>query len=181
MGKSDNLDNGAFSLEKQKFLSETHGVLSFDQVMARISEFIDSKPNAEYLLAIGSDSDIRNQDTSGSKYLHVVTALLIYRIGFGGKYFRNYENLTNIYSLKQKIYAETMKSINFALGLKPVLKKALNGNSEKLNFEIHVDIGEGGKTRDMISEITGMIKGIGFCVKTKPNAYAATKVADRHT
>jgi predicted RNase H-related nuclease YkuK (DUF458 family) len=168
-------------VSNQKFLSDTHGVLNLDQVMGTIAEFIDLSPNADYLLAVGSDSDIKNKDHDGSKYLHVVTALLIYRFGYGGKYFRNYENLENIHSLREKIYAETMKSLNFAMFLKPVFKKALNGNSEKLNFEIHVDIGEKGKTKDMLAEITGMIKGVGFEVKTKPNAYAATKVADRHT
>ena len=168
-------------ISELKFLSETHGALNFNQVLSIISDFINLSPNDDYLLAIGSDSDLKNSNGNGLKYLHVVTALLIYRLGYGGKYFRNYENLKNITSLRQKIYAETMKSLDFAINLKPILKKALNGTSEKLNIEIHVDVGEKGKTKEMLNEITGMIKRIGFTVKTKPNAYAATKVADRHT
>ena len=180
MDDTDSLQN-IQDLNREKFLSETHGTLTFNEVMSLIADFINTNPKANYLLAIGSDSDLKNQEGDGSKYLHVVTALLIYRMGYGGKYFRSYENLKNIYSLKEKIYAETMKSLNFALGLKPVLKRTLNGNSEKLVFEIHVDIGEVGKTKEMLQEITGLVKGVGFSVKTKPNAYAATKVADRHT
>ncbi len=174
-------NNKEDKLTEQKFLSETHGVLNLSQVLNVIENFINSSPNDNYLLAIGSDSDLKNTTGNNSKYLHIVTALLIYRSGYGGKYFRNYENLKNISSLREKIYAETMKSLNFAMSLKPILKKTLNGSSEKLNMEIHVDIGEKGKTKDMLGEITGMIKGIGFSVKTKPNAHAATKVADRHT
>jgi len=32
----------------------------------------------------------------------------------------------------------------------------------------------------MISEVTGMVRGSGFEVKIKPDAYGASKVADRH-
>lgn len=48
-------------------------------------------------------------------------------------------------------------------------------------MEIHVDVGENGPTRQMIAEIVGMVVAHGFTVRTKPDAYAASKVADRHT
>ncbi len=49
------------------------------------------------------------------------------------------------------------------------------------DFEVHVDIGSKGATRDMLQEIIGMVRGYGFQVKTKPESYGATKVADRYT
>ncbi len=49
------------------------------------------------------------------------------------------------------------------------------------NLEIHVDVGEHGDTRDMIKEVVGMVTGNGFVAKTKPQAYAASYVADKHT
>ncbi|MBI2327054.1 ribonuclease H-like YkuK family protein [Candidatus Curtissbacteria bacterium] len=49
-----------------------------------------------------------------------------------------------------------------------------------LNLEIHVDIGPNGPTREMISEIVGMIRANGFKVATKPASWGASHVADRH-
>lgn len=179
--QNQNKKNSELVIENKVFFSETSGKISLKDVLGTINQFINSNPKANYSIAIGSDSDLKNINGSKSKYLHLVTALLIYRHGYGGRYFRNIENIKNINSLRQKIYAETMKSLNFAIELKPILKKYFNGNYSKLDFEIHVDIGENGKTKEMISEIVGMIKGNGFNVKTKPNAYVASKVADRHT
>ena len=62
-----------------------------------------------------------------------------------------------------------------------LFRKSLNGNSPKYNLEIHVDVGEHGDTREMIKEIVGMVTGNGFVAKTKPDAYAASYVADKHT
>ena len=53
--------------------------------------------------------------------------------------------------------------------------------TEELPLEIHVDVGTKGDTREMINEIVGMIRGSGYSVKTKPEAYGASNVADRHT
>ncbi|KKR03433.1 MAG: hypothetical protein UT31_C0021G0001, partial [Parcubacteria group bacterium GW2011_GWF2_39_13b] len=51
----------------------------------------------------------------------------------------------------------------------------------KYELEIHVDIGQTGPTRDMIKEIVGMVNGFGFSARTKPESYAASKVADKYT
>jgi len=63
----------------------------------------------------------------------------------------------------------------------PLIKRALNGTSSTYNLEIHVDVGDHGQTRDMIKEVVGMVTGNGFVAKTKPQAYGATYVADKHT
>jgi predicted RNase H-related nuclease YkuK (DUF458 family) len=49
------------------------------------------------------------------------------------------------------------------------------------DFEVHVDIGSQGETKNMLQEIIGMVRGSGFQVKTKPESYGASKVADRYT
>ena len=43
------------------------------------------------------------------------------------------------------------------------------------DFEIHLDIGSNGPTKNMIQEIVGMITGNGFIARIKPESYAATK------
>ena len=51
----------------------------------------------------------------------------------------------------------------------------------QFNLEIHVDIGENGRTKEMIDEVVGMIIGSGLAVRIKPQAYAASSVADKYT
>jgi predicted RNase H-related nuclease YkuK (DUF458 family) len=46
---------------------------------------------------------------------------------------------------------------------------------------IHADIGENGKTKDMIKEVVGLIRSNGFEAKIKPESFAASVVADRFT
>ena len=74
-----------------------------------------------------------------------------------------------------------MSSLEFASEFVPLLKKNLNGKMPDYNLEIHIDVGEHGDTRDMIKEVVGMVTGNGYVAKTKPEAYGASYVADKHT
>jgi hypothetical protein len=160
--------------------SLTHGAIGVGRTLQLIKEFLEEEPNDEYSLVIGTDSH-EKENNGDSKTISLVTAVLVHRKGFGGKYFWRRKNLANIHSLREKIYAETMESLNFALFFVPLLRKTLNGNSPFYNLEIHIDVGEHGDTRDMIKEVVGMVTGNGFVAKTKPNAYGASYVADKHT
>jgi predicted RNase H-related nuclease YkuK (DUF458 family) len=171
-------------LQNEIFHSLTHGDLLIDQVIVNIKKFLEEDDKAEYSLVIGTDShEITNavRPKNGTKSINLVTAVLVHRKGFGGKYFWRRTNVGNIHSLREKIYAETMTSLNFATEFVPLFKKELNGKSPNYNLEIHVDVGEHGDTREMIKEVVGMVTGNGFVAKTKPNAYAASYVADKHT
>ena len=44
---------------------------------------------------------------------------------------------------------------------------------------IHADVGQNGATKDMVKEVTGLIRGNGFLPKIKPEAFVASTVADR--
>ena len=74
-------------------------------------------------------------------------------------------------------------SCKLALSLKDDLEKKLKElNSPKYEFlYIHADVGENGKTKDMIKEVVGLIKSNGFEAKIKPESYAASVVADKYT
>ncbi|OGH07373.1 MAG: hypothetical protein A2171_02630 [Candidatus Levybacteria bacterium RBG_13_35_9] len=169
-------------LTDEVFQSHTHGILTISEVINKIKYFLEENPDAEYSLVIGTDSHEKRQEKE--KYtstINLVTAILIHRKGFGGKYFWRRQEQKNIHSLREKIYAETMISLTFASIFVPLFKKALNGSAPNYNLEIHVDIGEHGETRNMIKEIVGLVSGNGFVAKTKPYAYAASYVADKHT
>jgi uncharacterized protein len=186
------------------FQSFTHGPVELDNIISIIKTFLEDEPDAQYSLVIGTDSHEKNDredflngnghskalnghgEKNGfrkgiSKKINLVTAVLIHRKGFGGKYFWVRRETPNIHSLREKIYAETLASLNFATTFVPLLKKSLNGKSPNYNLEIHVDVGEHGDTRDMIKEVVGMVTGNGFVAKTKPEAYGASYVADKHT
>ena len=83
-----------------------------------------------------------------------------------------------MYVLRQRMYEEATMSLEMAETVLALLHK---DGITKYDVEIHVDIGAFGDTREMITEIVGMIRGSGYAVKIKPESYAASKVADRYT
>jgi len=166
------------------FQSQTHGELELEQVIDKIQEFLEADSKAEYGLVIGTDSHEKtdsSKPTNGTKDINLVTAIVIHRKGFGGQYFWRRQTVKNIHNLREKIYTETLASLNFATVFVPLFRKHLNGKEPNYNLEIHVDVGEHGDTREMIKEVVGMVTGNGFVAKTKPYAYAASYVADKHT
>jgi len=167
--------------DSEIFQSVTHGTLKANDVISLIKDFLEDEPSSSYSLVIGTDSHEKNYSGKENHYINLVTAILVHRRGFGGKYFWKRKELANIHTLREKIYAETFESLDFALNFVPQLKKKLNGQSPSYNLEIHIDVGEHGDTRDMIKEVVGIVTGNGFVAKTKPKAYGASSVADRHT
>ena len=129
--------------------------------------------NATYEIIVGSDS--QKIKTGGYDF---VSALIIHRIGAGGIYFWKRQIYTKKISLKERIYMEATMSLTTSENFVKFFKT--NGIS-KYNIQIHVDIGKNGETRDLISEVVGMIRSSGYEVKIKPDSYGASKVADRHT
>jgi uncharacterized protein len=168
-------------LDSIKFESATHGKLSHQEVLEEINRFLNEKPLAEYSLVIGTDSHEQTGSSLSNRKINLVTAILVHRKGFGGKYFWVRKNISNIHSLREKIYAETLLSLDFARQFVPLLKEVLNSDQLNYNLEIHIDVGEHGDTREMIKEVVGMVTGNGFVAKTKPEAYGASYVADKHT
>lgn len=164
-----------------KFESTTLGTLTTDEVLASIRDFIKDKPNAKYSMVIGTDSHETIGSSLNNRKIKLVTAVLVHRIGFGGKYFWLKKHTDNIHSLREKIYAETLQSIEFAGTFVPLLQEVLHDQPADYNLEIHIDVGEHGDTREMIKEVVGMVTGSGYVAKTKPEAYGASYVADKHT
>lgn len=168
------------TIDTEVFHSTTHGILSVNEAASLIKNFLEERPNAVYKLVIGTDSQEKNGSTHGRKSINAVTAVIVHRKGFGGKYFWKRTKVDTIHSLREKIYTETMLSLEFATEFVPLIKRVLNGNTPKYFLEIHVDVGEHGDTRDMIKEVVGMVTGNGFVAKTKPDAYGASYIADKH-
>lgn len=163
------------------FQNVSTSVLTSEEVIYEIKKFLEEDEKAKYSLVIGTDSHERGGGSNGKKCISLVTAIVVHRKGFGGRYFWKRKQKRNIYTLRDKIYAETMESLDFARTFIPLLKRSLNGNTPSYDLEVHVDVGEHGDTREMIKEIVGMVTGNGFAAKIKPDSYAASYVADKHT
>lgn len=172
---------GQRKVREEPFQSLTDGQLPLSEVTQKITSFIQEDPDKTYRVVVGSDSHER-QDQYGKSYIQVVTAIVVHRKGSGGKYFWYKSDKQFVYSLKEKIYAETLQSLDIATMFVPMLSDVLADiPSAKYSVEIHVDVGQYGDTREMIREIVGMVTGFGFVAKTKPDSFAASYVADKHT
>ena len=161
------------SLFFNDFKSPTHGPLDFERVLEKLLEYIGNEPNLEYELIIGTDSMPQANATA-----EFVSAIVVHRKNRGGIYFWSKRQETQLHTLRQRIFQEALHSLKLAEQLIERLKQL---NILDYNLTIHVDIGPNGETKKMLHEIVGMIKGNGFAVKTKPDSYGASSVADRHT
>jgi predicted RNase H-related nuclease YkuK (DUF458 family) len=156
----------------EKFNSPTYGKLDYEEIIEKIALFIKEDPNFRYKVIVGTDSESRNR--AGD----FVTAIIVHRIGKGGIYFWQRDLLKNVVAIADRMAKETQLSIEMAWRIRDTF--AHNGLSG-YEPEVHIDVGEGGVTRDMIRWVTGMVLGSGLRYKIKPEAFGATKVADRHT
>lgn len=157
-----------------QFHSPTLGSLGLPELVDKTIEFIQKSNNSSFRIVIGTDSELTSNHTA-----HFVCAIVIHHLGHGGIYFWGQTTKSNVKTLRQRIYEEAAYSLTLAQKLiDEFQKRRLPWN--KL-LEIHVDIGQNGETRTMINEIVGMIRGSGFVCKTKPESFAASNVADRHT
>jgi predicted RNase H-related nuclease YkuK (DUF458 family) len=162
-------------IKKNQYHSPTKGAMDLKEVIREIAFFISEEPKNKYQIIIGTDSN-------GGPVLEFVTALIIYRVGRGGRYFWKKSKQKKVPTLRDKIYQEVAFSVATAQeileNLKTQIKKDL---ISPYDLEIHIDVGEKGKTRNMIKEVVAIVEGNGFNVKTKPNAYGASNVADKYT
>lgn len=152
------------------FYSPSKGPMDFDAMFEDLVAFIRQDPQAEHKLIIGSDSQPRDDTV-------FVTAVVVHRLGKGGRFYYHRRHHPRMHSLRQRIFYEASLSLSTA---SRVTERLARQGYSRLNVEIHLDIGPQGDTRDMIREIVGMVTGSGFEARVKPDSYGA-KVADKFT
>ena len=162
------------------FYNPTLGKLSFNGVIEEIFNYMKKDPEKFYEIVVGCDS-------SSDERPAFPVALVCLKKGQGGRFF-----LTKIqyrpekkkfYNLHQRILQEVFLSCELALKFREAIKEKIKNSPLSLNYQfqyIHADIGVGGPTKDMIKEVVGLIKSNGFEAKIKPEAFAASVVADRY-
>ena len=143
---------------------------SFEEIL----KIIEDHNNDNGSLSVGTDSFIKQQDCVFS------TAICLYGADkqVGGRYFvkRVIFKKKEYKTLLQRILAEVQSSVELGI-------KLLEFNPV-LDIEIHLDISDSSKghgTSKFADMLVGYAKGAGFNYKVKPDAFAATSVADKHS
>ncbi len=168
------------SILEGKFYNPSCGNLSIFQVIEEIYNYLSQKPEKFYDIIVGCDSS-SNEDP------HFPLAVVVLRVGEGGRFFLkriSYSSAQNrkFINWRNRILQEVMLSCQLALFLRDNFEKRIKNSKKNFNYQfryIHADIGENGQTKDMIKEVTGLIWGNGFEPKIKPESFAASTVADR--
>ncbi len=165
-----------------EFFNSSLGLkLAIPQVAQEIVRFMKADSRRRYKIMIGTDSQ-RLADGRAD----FVTAVVVHRVGNGGRYFWRRAELGKFHTLRDRIIQEVIISLELGIEVLAELKKFSGssvGENSKIpewDFEIHADVGENGPTKAMIQEVVGMIRAYNFEPITKPGSYAASNVADRH-
>ncbi|MGM0439220.1 MAG: ribonuclease H-like YkuK family protein [Patescibacteria group bacterium] len=170
------------SITDGKFYNPTIGSIIYDNMVEEITNYIKKMPGEEYDVIVGCDSSSEDKP-------NFPVAIVILRKGRGGRFFlkkTDYSVLSkeDFNSWKERILEEVFLSCKLAVTLKEDLKAAVERLPFEPNYEfqyIHADIGKNGITKDMIKEVTALIRGNGFTPRIKPHSFAASIIADRFT
>ncbi len=155
------------------FTSPTWGKLTVEGMVKHIEMFLAEDPKALHKIVIGTDSHTTRQSTT------FVTAVVIHRVGKGARFFFRKQRAKPYHDLRHRIYRETELSLELvevlnAKGISELL-------SQQWPLEIHIDIGQQGETKTLITEIKGWVTSVGYVARIKPDSFGASAVADRFT
>jgi predicted RNase H-related nuclease YkuK (DUF458 family) len=164
------------------FYSPSKGNLEFKEVIREIYNYISAEPDFFYDIVVGCDSP-----SSDKPFFPI--AIVVLKTGAGGRFFlkkMHYPEsfLKKFINWKNRILQEVYLSCELALLLREALQKEFSKTTSSFNYQfqyIHADVGERGKTKEMVKEVVGLIKGNGFEPRIKPMSFAASVVADRYT
>ena len=164
------------------FFSPSKGNLEFSDVIKEIYNYIQEQPEFFYDIVVGCDSP-----SSDKPFFPI--AIVVLRTGAGGRFFlkkMHYPDsfLKRFVNWKNRILQEVYLSCELALSLRETLEKEFGKATPTFNYQfqyIHAAVGEIGKTKEMVKEVTGLIRSNGFEPRIKPQSFAASVVADRYT
>jgi len=155
------------------FNTSVGGKIDGHEVAKEVVNFMTSDKSRRYKLFIGSDYEghaVENTD--------FVTAVVVHRVGNGGRYFWRRTELKKFHTLRDRIIQEVLLSLDTAKEILENLREFKN--LPDFDFEIHIDVGEKGPTKTIIQEVIGMVRAYNFEARIKPESCAATNVADRY-
>ena len=175
------LGNALVFDEKTIFRNLKRDNMSFSDVYEEILGFLKADTQSSYKISVGTDSQVASKTV-------FVSCILVHRIGKGAiGFLHKCEMGRPIKNLREKIYLETCASLQLAYMFDDEKINGINRlagsieQSKGVTFEFHIDVGTKGETRSLINEMVGMVKGLNFIPKIKPESYCASTFADRYT
>ncbi|RSL33995.1 hypothetical protein D7Z54_07725 [Salibacterium salarium] len=159
--------------------------MSFEEIYAHIEWFISQDPKAQYILMIGTDSQIQRNGT------RFITGIVIRRVGHGvWACLKKHETTKRMEHLHEKISMETFLTEEVAQLFTPEKRQRLftlilpyidEGSS--FTLEGHLDVGKGkrNKTKIYVEEMMSRLKGYGMKARVKPDSFVASSYANRYT
>lgn len=167
--------------ENTLFRSLSKNVMTFRQVYEYVIEFIKADTNCSYRISVGTDSQVASRTV-------FVSCIHVHRVGKGAIGFLHKSEMQRpVVNLREKIYLETCASLQLAYMFDDSkirrIRSIVNGNKKNsgVTFEFHIDVGTRGRTKTLINEMVGMVRGSMFIPKIKPESYCASSFADRYT
>ena len=136
-----------------------------------LEDFIVRYPEAEFY--IGTDS--QNYSKKGNRYCVFTTVLVAYTRRRGGNAIFCTEKLGYAESLRQKLLTEAMRSIEVGWYLDR--NKHVRDN-QLVTIHLDVNCNLKFKSTKYKDELVGLVTAQGFECEHKPNAWAATTIAD---
>lgn len=170
------LGNTVYFDEDTVFQTIQRGQMNFGQVYQSIVNFIKGDTDSCYRISIGTDSQVEN-------YTVFVSCIHVHRIGKGAIGFLHKSRMQRpLRNLREKIYMETCATLQLAYMFDDHRMRTIKELAGKnVDFEFHIDIGTKGETKSLINEMTGMVQGLDFVPKIKPDSYCASSFADKYT
>jgi len=143
-------------------------VFDFEQIKKEIR---CSPPTSS--VYIGADSKVYRKNNQ-ERVAYVTVIILHYGSSNGAKIFKSHKTEKYHGGIRERLMSEVAAAIDAGLHISDVI--------DDRSFEIHLDINRDVryKSSEIIKEATGYVLGtLGFEPKLKPDAFAASSVADR--
>ncbi|TBL68505.1 ribonuclease H-like YkuK family protein [Paenibacillus thalictri] len=171
-------------IHETTFRNTTEQNLEFNDVLDRISRFIESDPGAVYDLVVTTDAQTHPGHTKFVSYI------VIYRVGRGAWLCSRQVILPReIRSVQEKLSLETTFSSEIAAQfsyaernrLEDIILPYLDQGAD-IRFMVDIDGGTGAKNKTVayISEMVGRIEAMGLIARVKPESVMVS-LADRET
>lgn len=164
--------------KEEMFQSQTYGKMNIDQIPDKLLMFYEKNRDYEspIHIIVGTDS----QNFSQTKMVSVIAVTCE---GHGGIFFYEVTRQPRIMDVRAKLHVETNDSLRVASTLVEQMENDEKYEEMYLNcpIAIHVDAGnsKNGKTRELIPELVGWVRAMGYECEIKPDSYVASTIADR--
>lgn len=173
-----------------KFNTASGKVVSLDEIMDDIFELVTADGFDRSSIIVGTDAQVHGRRRQRyTKYSTVIVVLQggdpsktmdefgerIEHISGQRRFWVTSETVQEKIGIKERLLNEVAKVVEVVTLLRD---RGIEGLVDPGDFEVHLDIGHHGRSREVIAQCTGWIEGIGLKPVIKPDAYVATHVAD---